>query len=110
MITLDGSAPQWAQAVIRQIDQFLTQLFAPMNISASGTVTTLNATAPIAGGSAVLLFGTTASFGIYMGSGAPTAVVGKGSLYLRTDGTGVNNRAYIATDAVGTWTAIVTVA
>lgn len=47
---------------------------------------------------------------ILAGAGAPAGAAPKGSLYLRSDGTGVNNRAYIATDAVGTWTAIVTVA
>ena len=47
---------------------------------------------------------------ILAGAGAPAGVHPKGSLYLRTDGTGVNDRAYIATDGAGTWTAIVTVA
>ncbi|MHB1059994.1 MAG: hypothetical protein ACYC0F_19195 [Rhodanobacter sp.] len=46
---------------------------------------------------------------ITSGTGAPSASEPKGSLYLRTDGSGVNDRAYIATDAVGTWTPIVTV-
>lgn len=49
---------------------------------------------------------------ILSGVGDPNGgvVSPKGSLYLRTNGTGINDRAYIATDAVGTWTAIVTVA
>jgi hypothetical protein len=47
---------------------------------------------------------------VQVGAGAPAHNAPKGSLYLRTDGSGVNDRAYIATDAVGTWTAIVTVA
>ncbi len=47
---------------------------------------------------------------ILSGSGAPSFSAQKGSLYLRTDGSGVNDRAYIATDNAGTWTAIVTVA
>lgn len=48
---------------------------------------------------------------IYSGSGAPTinAAV-KGSLYLRSDGASNVTRAYIATDAAGTWTAVNTVA
>lgn len=110
MITLDGTAPTWAQTVIRQIDQFLVGLLNPMNISASGTVTALNVTAPIAGGSAVLLFGTTAGFGIYMGSGAPTVSAGQGSLYLRTDGSSNITRAYINTTGSTVWTAVNTVA
>ena len=46
------------------------------------------------------------------GAGSPdTAVTAtKGSLYLRTDGSGVNDRAYINTDGATAWTAIVTVA
>lgn len=52
----------------------------------------------------------TASFGIYFGSGAPSVSAAKGSLYLRSDGSGVGDRAYIATDGAGTWTAITTVA
>lgn len=65
-----------------------------------------------AGGSddVVLLFGSGADFGIYAGSGAPTIAAGKGSLYLRTDGSGTNNRSYINTDGGTTWTAQVSVA
>lgn len=44
------------------------------------------------------------------GSGAPTVAAPKGSLYLRTDGSSTSTRAYIATDSVGTWTAITTAA
>jgi hypothetical protein len=50
--------------------------------------------------------------GIFAGTGDPNGIVfaPQGSLYLRDDGSGVNNRAYINTDGVSTWTAIVTVA
>lgn len=47
---------------------------------------------------------------ITSGAGAPGSSQPKGSLYLRTDGGGVNDRMYVATDGVGTWTAVVTVA
>ena len=49
---------------------------------------------------------------ILSGSGDPNTVsfATKGSLFLRDDGTGVNDRAYINTDGASTWTAIVTVA
>lgn len=47
---------------------------------------------------------------IYADSGAPTFNAVKGSLYLRTDGSSTSTRAYIATDAVGTWTAVTTAA
>jgi hypothetical protein len=65
---------------------------------------------PAAGSTtARLLFGTTAGFGIYYGSGAPTVSAGKGSWYMRSDGTGVNDRGYINTDGGTTWTPMVTV-
>lgn len=51
-----------------------------------------------------------ATAAIQVGAGAPSHNAPKGSLYLRTDGSGVSDRAYIATDAVGTWTALTTAA
>lgn len=66
--------------------------------------------APVAGGSASILISNVTGFGIYAGTGAPTVSAAKGSLYLRRDGTGTNDRAYINTDGGTTWTAIVTVA
>jgi hypothetical protein len=48
---------------------------------------------------------------IYSGSGAPTiSAAVKGSIYLRTDGSSVSTRLYVATDTVGTWTAVTTAA
>jgi secreted PhoX family phosphatase len=49
---------------------------------------------------------------ILSGSGSPNGVVTapKGSLWLRTDGTTTNNRAYINTNAGTTWTALTTIA
>lgn len=49
---------------------------------------------------------------IIAGNGSPDGVVNaeQGSLFLRTDGTGVNDRMYINTDGADTWTAVVTVA
>ncbi len=78
--------------------------------SGGGSITIGVSTAPPAGGStlAALKFGNSTTFGIYYGSGAPSITVGKGSLYLRTDGTTTNDRAYIATDSSGSWTALIT--
>lgn len=74
----------------------------PLNVSA-------NTATPSGGGSAaVLLFGTTPRFGIYFGSGAPSVVAAKGSLYIRSDGTSTNDRAYINTTGTAGWTNIVT--
>lgn len=49
---------------------------------------------------------------ILNGTGSPngTVVANKGSLFLRTDGSGVNDRAYINTDSDTAWTAITTAA
>lgn len=67
-------------------------------------------TATPAGGALAVQTGTTSGFGVYYGSGAPTVSAGKGSIYLRSDGSGVNDRCYINTDGGTTWTALVTVA
>lgn len=66
-------------------------------------------TAITSGGAAKILF-TTSLIGIYTGSGSPTVSAAKGSLYLRTDGTGTSDRAYINTNGSTTWTAITTAA
>lgn len=65
-----------------------------------------------AGGTASFgyMFSSTANFGTFVGSGAPTLSAAQGSLYLRSDGTTTNNRAYINTNGSTTWTAITTVA
>jgi hypothetical protein len=59
---------------------------------------------------AALLLSSTASFGVYFGSGAPTVSAAKGSLYLRSDGSTTNDRMYVNTDGASTWTAVTTVA
>ena len=79
-------------------------------LAATGNITADSATAPAAGGMAAFLASSTAGLGIYVGSGAPTVSAAKGSLYLRTDGSGVADRAYINTNGATTWTAISTVA
>lgn len=69
------------------------------------------ATAIPAGGSLTVgyLATSTANFGVFFGSGAPSISAAKGSLYLRSDGSSTSTRAYIATDSAGTWTPITTV-
>lgn len=83
-----------------------------LSISNAAALTAYQGTATPAGGSATahLDFGSTPALGIYFGSGAPTASAPKGSLYLRTDGTTTNDRAYINTNASTTWTALTTAA
>jgi len=81
-------------------------------LSGIGRVTAMSATSIPAGGTAGsgFLFSSTANFGIFFGSGAPSLSAAKGSLYLRSDGTTTNDRAYINTDGSTTWTALTTVA
>lgn len=68
------------------------------------------ATAIPAGGTAGagLLVSSTANFGVFFGSGAPTLSAAKGSLYLRSDGSATNNRAYINTDGSTAWASVTT--
>lgn len=69
-------------------------------------------TAIPAGGTAAtgLMFSSTANFGVFFGSGAPTLSAAKGSLYLRSDGSTTNDRAYINTNGTTGWTALITAA
>lgn len=87
----------------------------PEGVAGDGTARDIGIVAGVAvpaGGATTARFqiGATAAFGVYFGSGAPTVVAAKGSLYLRTDGSSTSTRAYIATDSAGTWTAITTAA
>lgn len=81
-------------------------------VTCGSSIRAADATAIPAGGTAGvgLTFSSTANYGTFFGSGAPTLSAAKGSLYLRSDGTTTNNRAYINTDGGTTWTAITTVA
>lgn len=80
-------------------------------VAGASTFTALNAAAATAGGAAAFLATTTAGgLGVYVGSGAPTVAAAKGSLYLRTDGSGTGDRAYINTNGSTTWTALTTAA
>jgi hypothetical protein len=80
-------------------------------ITATSTITALSGSGLTAGGAAAFT-GTNvaAGMGVYMGSGAPTIAAAKGSLYLRSDGSGTGDRAYINTNGSTTWTALTTAA
>ena len=65
-------------------------------------------TAVVAGGKVVDTLGASGAPALCIGSGAPTLSAPQGSLYLRTDGTTTNDRAYINTDGSTTWTALTT--
>jgi hypothetical protein len=84
---------------------------AATNITATATVTARSGVALTAGGAPGFIATTAANnMGIYFGSGVPTVSAAKGSLYLRSDGTTTNDRAYINTDGATAWTALTTVA
>lgn len=78
----------------------------------SAAPTIYNGTAIPAGGTtgAGYKLSSTSNFGVFFGSGAPTLSAAKGSLYLRSDGSTTNDRAYINSDGSTTWTALTTAA
>ncbi len=69
-----------------------------------------NATSIPSGGTAGAgyLFSSTANFGVFFGAGVPTLSAAKGSLYLRSDGSGTTDRIYVNTNGGGTWTYLTT--
>jgi len=81
-------------------------------LTVNGIATLCSGTATPAGGStsARLIFGTTAGFGIYYGSGAPTVSAAQGSIYLRSDGSSTSTRLYVNTNGSTTWTNVTTAA
>jgi hypothetical protein len=81
-------------------------------ITSAGDFNVASQTATPAGGStaARLIFGTTAGFGIYYGSGAPTVSAAQGSIYLRSDGSSTSTRLYVNTNGSTTWTNVTTAA
>jgi hypothetical protein len=78
-------------------------------VEATTEIVAVNGTATTAGGVKAFTMGS-ADIAICFGSGAPTLSAPKGSLYLRTDGSGTSDRAYINTDGSTTWTSITTAA
>jgi hypothetical protein len=79
-------------------------------ISAVGNARILSGTAVPAGGTtgAGYRMSSTANFGIFFGSGAPTLSAAKGSLYMRTDGSATSDRMYVNTDGATAWTPVIT--
>ena len=76
------------------------------SLSATGNLTADSGTAPAAGGMAAINISSTANFGIFVGSGAPTVTAAQGSIYMRTDGTGTGDRLYVRGSAA--WIAVTT--
>lgn len=119
-LALGAAATSWSNlflasaGVIGWNNGNLTMTHSAGAMAATGVWTLASATATPANGStsARMLFGTTANFGIYYGSGAPTVSAAQGSLYLRSDGTTTNDRMYVnnSSGSGTTWTAVTTAA
>lgn len=78
----------------------------------TGAVQAYSATSIPAGGTtgSGIKVSSTSNFGVFFGSGAPTLSAAKGSLYLRSDGSGTSDRMYVNTNGSTTWTAVTTAA
>lgn len=75
------------------------------SLNSTGFIAASNTAIPAGGtAGAGLMVSSTANFGVFFGSGAPTLSAAKGSLYLRSDGTSTSTRAYVNTDGGTTWT------
>lgn len=85
-----------------------------VSLSVTGAVTSRSGTAVAAAASVTPAFLTssTALLGLYFGTGSPNTALtaAKGSLYMRTDGSTTNDRAYVNTDGSTAWTAVTTAA
>ncbi len=81
-------------------------------VKTSAAMRILIGTAIPAGGTAGagFRFSSTANFGVFFGSGAPSLSAAKGSLYLRSDGSSTSTRLYVNTDGSTTWTNVTTAA
>lgn len=101
-----------ATIAIRLADDSADAALTASSLSGTAAVTAFSGTAIPAGGTAGsgLLVSSTANYGVFFGSGAPTLSAAKGSLYLRSDGSTTNDRAYINTNGTTTWTALTTAA
>jgi hypothetical protein len=84
--------------------QMLITAGTPGNIKSAGPVTSANTVALAAGGSAAcgILASSTASLGIFFGTGAPTFAAAQGSIYSNTTGA-AGARLYVNTNGGTTW-------
>lgn len=68
-----------------------------------------NVAVPPGGSASVgIEFSSTASLGVFFGSGVPTLSAAQGSLYMRTDGSSTSTRMYVNTNGSTGWTAVTT--
>ena len=78
----------------------------------TGQLSVQTGTAPPAAGATTsgIKVSSTANFGIFWGSGAPTFSAAQGSIYLRTDGSSTSTRLYANTTGSTTWTSFTSAA
>lgn len=81
-------------------------------VSTTGQLSVQTGTSiPAAGAStAGIKMSSTANFGVFYGSGAPTFSAAQGSVYMRSDGSSTSTRLYINTTGSTTWTNVTTAA
>jgi hypothetical protein len=101
-----------AQLQVRLADDSAYAVLEAAAVETTGSISAQIATAIPAGGTtgAGVRVSSATNFGVFFGSGAPTLSAAKGSLYLRSDGSGVNDRMYVNTNGSTTWTAVTTAA
>ena len=77
------------------------------SLALTGALTAFSGTSIPAGGTAGsgLKFSSTANFGVFFGSGAPTLSAARGSVYLRSDGSSTTG-VYTNTDGSTAWSAL----
>lgn len=112
-----GTATANAAAVTGGTSQVLGVTLGGTTLGFTGAPTLLSSvligslSALPAGGNTTLGYKmTTANFGVFYGSGAPSLACGTGSIYLRSDGATATTRLYTALTAAGgttSWTALV---
>lgn len=101
-----------AQPIYMAVNGTETAQFTATRFQSTLPVAANSGTAIPAGGTAGagVTVSSATNFGVFFGSGAPTLSAAKGSLYLRSDGTGTGDRAYINSNGSTTWTALTTAA
>lgn len=84
----------------------------PYLVTQLGGIKAFSGTAIPAGGTAAsgFMFSSTANFGVFFGSGAPSLSAAQGSLYLRSDGSSTSTRLYVNTNGSTGWTNVTTAA
>ncbi len=107
----------WATSSVSGIAGDGATMNALMTLSAAGNLSNTGASIQAASTRAIdaggandagFMYGSTSRFGVFFGSGVPTLTAAKGSLYLRSDGSGTTDRAYINTNSATAWTALTT--